>query len=345
MGIDYVLLNIIKANYSNNNMAEDKASIIADLQSTMQNELTNNFISDFDVKIGMPKYRRTAIVNFTREIVIALKDERFKEAVYDSLAVSMYTYPGECKTGDYITIKERNEDVTYLVRAKPDQRINHDKAMLLNCQFNLNILDDNGMTVRKYPIFFQDNKSRPGISERSETGVTEKSTFQAYLRHDEYSRRFVDVTGTTAAGKSNKISRILVNGLAYDVVGSDPVSMRGLLTLGLELSNKTPNDNLELGIADYYNNVTPTPSENLILGDADLWIGDTNNYNIVTNNTVTWGLTDNSVIATLGLTGINGECTVNCISNTALIGKILTLTATLDTGTKYTKIITITSRI
>ena len=44
-------------------------------------------------------------------------------------------------------------------------------------------------------MFFQDNKIDLSLRERSETGVTENSTFQAYVKHDAISRRFIDVTG------------------------------------------------------------------------------------------------------------------------------------------------------
>lgn len=350
MPIDYDYLFKLKNHYASSNVsAESKDDIIAELQSTMQTEIDNNLITEYDIRIGMSEYRRTVKVNYTKDIVVAIKDERYKEPVYDALALSIYAPPNECDSGDYITMTIRDTEDVYLVRAEPDKRRNHDKLMLLQCQYNVKILDDDGVTVHNYPMFFQDNKSRPSVSERSETGVTENSTFQAYVRHDNVSRRFIDVTGTTASGKSNKISRILIDGLAYKVVGSDPVTAKGLITLGLELDNKTPNDNLEIGIADYYNNlppITPPPVELVIECDyPDLCIGETNTYTITTNNTVTWGLSDNSVIATLGLTGVNGQCTVTCPNKTNLIGKKVTLTAYLDYGATVTKEIPIVGLI
>ena len=348
MPIDYDYLFKLKEHYGNG-VTENKDDIIAELQSTMQKEIDSNLISEFDLRIGMAEYRRIAKVNFTKEILVAIKDERFKEQIYDALALSIYTQPNECDSGDYITMTIRDTEDVYLVRAEPNKRRNHDKLMLLQCQYNVKILDDDGITTWNYPCFFSDNKSRPSLSERSETGVTENSTFQAYVRHDDISRRFIDVTGTTASGKSNKISRILIDGLAYKIDGSDPVTARGLVTLGLELDNKTPNDNLELGIADYYNNLpqpTPPPADLVINCDyADLPIGEMNTYTVDTNNTVTWGLSDNGVIAILGLTGVNGQCTVTCPYNTDLIGEIITLTAYLDYGATVTKEIPIVGLI
>jgi len=342
--IDYNYLFKLKEHYGNG-VVENRDDIITELQSNVQAEIDHNLISEYDLRIGMPEYRRIAKVNFIKEIPVAIKDERYKEPVYDALALSIYTAPNECDSGDYITMTIRDTEDTYLVRAEPDKRRNHDKLMLLECQYNVKILDDDGVTVHNYPMFFQDNKSRPQVSERAETGVTEDSTFQAYVKHDAISKRFIDVTGKTASGKSNKIQRILIDGLAYNVVGSDPVTARGLITLGLELCTKSSNDNLELGIADYYNNIAPTTPTEEIIGDSELCIGETNTYTIETNNTVTWGLTDNTVIATLGLTGVNGECKVTAKYNTNLIGKTVILTATLDYGATFTKTITITSLI
>ena len=340
MPIDYDYLFKLKEHYGNG-VVESREEIITELQTNMQKEIDSNLISEYDLRIGMPEYRRIAKVNFTKEIPVAIKDERFKEPVYDALAISIYTAPNECDSGDYISMTIRDTEDIYLVRAEPDKRRNHDKLMLLQCQYNVTILDDNGIDTHVYGLFMQDNKSRPAISERAETGVTENSTFQAYVRHDDVSRRFIDVTGTTASGKSNKISRILIDGLAYKIVGSDPISARGLITLGLELDNKLPDDNLELGIADYWNNVKQptTPSADLVINCEwdDLEINSTNTYTIDTNNIVTWGLSDNGVIATLGLTGINGQCTVTCPYDTKLIGEVVTLTAYLDYGATVTK--------
>ena len=346
MVIDYY--EALKTHYSTANVTgQDKSDLIAELQADRQNNLDNNYINEYDLRIGVPEYKRTAKVNYTKEILVAIKDERFKEQIYDALALSIYTAPNECDSGDYITMTIRDTEDVYLVRAEPNKRHNHDKLMLLQCQYNVKILGDDGVTVYNYPMFFSDNKSRPSLSERSETGVTENSTFQAYVKHDAISRRFIDVTGTKVNGQSNKISRILIDGLAYKIAGSDPVTAKGLITLGLELDNKTPYDNLELGIADYYNNL-PQPEEppaDLVINCdyADLPINETNTYTIDTNNTVTWGLSDNGVIATLGLTGINGQCTVTCPFDTKLIGKVVILTAYLDYGATVTKEIPIVS--
>ncbi len=100
-------------------------------------------------------------------------------------------------------------------------------------------------------------------------------------------------------------------------------------------------------VDDYVKNILIEPNEDLVINCEypDIQIGDTNTYTITTNNTVTWGLTNNGNGVTLGLTGINGECTVTCDFNTDLIGRVETLTAYLDYGATVTKEIPIFGRI
>lgn len=337
MPINYDYLFKLKNHY-NNGTVESKEEIVTDLQTTMEKEL-DNFIETYEVKVGMPKYNETVLKNFTTHVQdCVVVQERYKEKIYNLNSKTLWSPKNSFETGDYVTRNEAGVDETYIVRARIDRKRTYDSGFLLHCPYSIKFLDDDGIKVHTYYLAFSDNKSRPGVNERAETGVTENSTFQAYVRHDAISRRFIDTTN----GKSNKISRILIDGLAYKIVGSDPVSMKGLITLGLELSTiDSINDNLELGIADYYNNlppITPPPAELVINCDyPDLCIGETNTYTITTNNTVTWGLSDNGVIATLGLTGVNGQCTVTCPYKTNLIGKKVTLTAYLDYGATVTK--------
>ena len=172
--MDYNYLFKLKEHYGNG-VVENRDDIITELQSNVQAEIDSNLISEYDLRIGMPEYRRMVKVNYTKEIPVAIKDERFKEPVYDDLAISIYTAPNECDSGDYIAMTIRDIEELFLVRAEPNKRRNHDKLMLLHCQYNVTILDDNGIDTHVYGLFMQDNKSRPAISERAETGVDRKS--------------------------------------------------------------------------------------------------------------------------------------------------------------------------
>jgi hypothetical protein len=333
MAIDYTLLNAIKSKFSSSTvLSADKASLISEMQSNMAIELENNFINEYEVKIGMEYFKKTITVNFTDTLTVVVKQEDYAQERTILCEVN------DLATGDYVTITEDDTDYIYIVSLRPFRKSNYDSVFVSGCQYDTKILDADGKTVLNYPLSFQSNKSNPSVKEGYTSGVTENSSFEAYVKYDDITKRFV------SNADDNKITRVLVNGLAYKIIGSDPASLKGLLILGLELDEITPDDNLDLGVADYYSNVVET-SDDTITGDSDLWIGDTNTYSITTDSIVTWELTDDGVIATLLTSDTNGECTVICKSNTSLIGEIVTLTATLDTDVQYTKIITITSRI
>lgn len=336
--INYDYYNTIKALYSDKSVTnDDKNSIIADMQNTMQNELDNNFIDEYEIKINMDFYKQTVTLNFTTPIEVIIKNERFKEKVYNMNAKAMLSAPSTINVGDYITIKENNINETYISRSRVDRNKTHDESFLLHCQYDMYFLDDDGVTINRYPICIQDNKSRPGENERAESGITPNTTLQGYVKHDEISRRFIANTN----GKTNKISRVLIDGIAYTITGDDPLSLRGLLTLGLERAEvDLVNDNLELGVADYWNHVTTEQLISEIVGSDAICITDTNQYYISTNNTVTWDLSEVQGL-TLQLTDSNNICKIICAYDTSLIGKTVVLTAYLEYGATYSKVITV----
>lgn len=318
MTINYDVFRTIKEHYENLSDG-DKATMLTDLQETMQKELENNIIDEYEVKIGMEYFRKTVLVNFKDKVVAVIKKERFKEKVYNSLARVMLSPPNTMDLGDYVTIEENGIQETYISRSRVERNRTHDESNLLYCQHNVNILDDDGVTIHRYPMSFQDNKSRPNSNERADSGVTTNSTFQGYLKHDIISKRFLANTNINSS-KSNKIDRILIDGVAYRINGDDGLSLPKILTLGLEKSEIDPiNDNLELGIADYWNNVKTTPVVSEILGKDTIYITDKNTYSIVTNSVVTWNLINNLNGLTLELTENNNVCTIKCDYDTLLI--------------------------
>jgi len=283
--------DLLKTHYSVSNVnSEDRLNTISELQESTSEDLSTNYISEYDLKIGMVEFKKDITINFLTLLTVVLKQDNYKEIVYNSISKTVLCQMKALKLGDYVTVNEDDINNIYIVRAKPFRKRNYDEVFILECLNDVKILDDDGVTIYNYPISVQDNKSRPGVNERADSGVTDSSTFQAYVKYDSISRRFVDTTN----GKSNKITRILIDGIAYRIVGDDAISMgyehTGLITLGLEKDTVTSNDNLELGIADYYNNLPqPTPTSEITCEYPDLCIGETNTYTIVTNNTVTWG--------------------------------------------------------
>lgn len=307
-----------------------RTEIIKDLQDNMQYDLDNNYIDEFVIKIGMPKYRKTAILNFTTSFDCVFKTERLKEKIYNLNSRGLLTYPNIVRTGDYVTIDEDGKSVTYIVRSRIDKKSTHDYSFLLHCQNDLKILDKDGITIYNYPIASSDNKSKMGESERSDVATTLNSSYQGYVRYDNISRRFLE---DCESGK--QIKRVIINGRAYKIVGTDDITMDGLITLGLEIDQKNEGiDNLELGIADYYNNIlspTPTPSE--IIGDSEIYLGDTLEYSIDSTYPCTWSINDVGIDI---ISTNDNKCTVKCRTSTQYKGNTATLTC-ITNGQTYTK--------
>ncbi len=308
-----------------------KNQMITDMQEFIQGQFNTNYIDEFVVKIDMPKYRKIGKLNFSEEFPCIIKTERLKEKIYNLNSRGILTYPNVLRTGDYVTLNEDGVSNTYIVRSRIDEKKTHDYTFLLHCQHDIKILDKDGITIHRYPIASSDNKTKLGESERSDTATTLNSTYQGYVRYDEISRRFME---DCEAGK--QIKRVLINGRAYNIVGTDDLTMAGLITLGLEIDQKNNNDNLELGIADYYNNVSPTPTTSTIVGEDEIFLGDTQEYTIDSPYFCSWSINDVG-IDIISTDGENStKCTVKCKSSTQYKGNIATLTC-FTNGQTYIK--------
>ena len=269
------------------------------------------------------------------EFVGILRFARMKERVYNSLGREILTPHGVLNTGDYITQSFMRGDIednrTYIVRSRVDKRLKYDSTFVIECLSTVKLLDKDGVTIHTYPVVFQDNKTKMSDNTRSDIAILGNSTFQIYIRYDYITRRFVR---DCDAGK--KIKRIMIDKDVYEIVGrADIGSMRGLMTLQLkEEDTQDGIDNLELGIADYYNNIpspTPTPSE--IIGDIEIYLGDTQEYSIDSIYSCNWSINDVGI----DIISTNGNiCTLKCRTSTQYKGNIATLTC-FTNGQTYTK--------
>lgn len=306
-----------------------KNQMITDMQEFIQEQFDTNYIDTFIVRIDMPRYRKIGVLNFTDEFPCIIDTERLKEKIYNLNARGILTYPNVLRTGDYVTLNEDGKNNTYIVRSRIDEKSTHDYTFLLHCQNNLKILDSDGVTIHNFPIAVSDNKTKLGESNRSDTAITLNSSYQGYIRYDNVSRRLME---NCDSGK--QINRIMVHGRVYNIVGTDDISMDGLITLGLEIGQKNDNDNLELGIADYYNNIpspTPTPSE--IVGDIEIYLGDTQEYSIDSTYPCTWNINDVGIDI---ISTNDNRCTLKCKSSTQYKGNTAILTC-FTNGQTYTK--------
>ncbi len=309
-----------------------KDRLLQTIQSTMSNGISKNLLDEFIIKMGMPEYKKTVKRNFTKDIECLLERERMKEKVLNLNTRGLYTYPNKIETGDYITYDDGREIANYLVVSRVDRKTTHDYTLVQHCPFDNRILGSDGL-IYNYPLYPITNKTKLGVSERSDTAITLNSTFQGQIRADAISRRFVEECET---GK--RIERIIMNGIAYKIQETDTVAMKGLILLGYEKDQITTNDNIELGIPDYHNNISPTPTPSQIVGYDTIEIGGSEEYSIDTLSSWTWSLVG---IGGISITSVNNnKSVVSCNYNTSLIGHTVILKC-ITAGVTYEKSIKI----
>ena len=241
MAIDYSYYSSVNSAYSD---IHDRDTVTSEVQRAMDEDLRNNLITEFDVKIGMDFYRETVLVNFEKELDCIIKFKRMKEAVYNSSARELLCRPGGVKTGDYVqhTNKQAPYDVrNYLVRNNIDPKKGYESSFILICQHSLKWIENDDKTViHEYPVSFIDNKTMLGEKD-SKIQTTQVDVQQCFIQENEFTKRI------------GNDKRFISNGETFKVVGIDKQTINGLITLRLEKTPSTKNDNMELGIADYYN--------------------------------------------------------------------------------------------
>lgn len=156
------------------------------------------------------------------------------------------------KTGDYITHIYNGKSVNYIVESEIDREIGADKAYLLECPFSINIFDYDYTNLRQYFIALKNNNASLGVTE-SAISITANSSFDIIMKYDEHTRSFVTSTNVINGIEHAKITRVLIDGLAFNVVGVNHLISKGLLVISIESGTiDTMNDNIDLQVADYY---------------------------------------------------------------------------------------------
>ncbi|MPM22826.1 hypothetical protein SDC9_69285 [bioreactor metagenome] len=154
------------------------------------------------------------------------------------------------KTGDYVTHTFNGKTINYLVESATDTEVGCDKAYLLECPYNVNIFDYDYNNILSFPISLKNNNAKLGVTE-SAISITANSSFDIILKYDIHTRSFVKSDNLINGIVHAKITRILLDGMAFRVIGVNHLISKGLLVISIENTNITPADNLELGVADY----------------------------------------------------------------------------------------------
>lgn len=317
-----------------------KKSNLESIQERTNSLFEENYLNNFEVKIGT-FLKEKAILNFTKEIDCLIEFERMKEKVYNSNSRSIKTYPNTINTGDYVThaysYDEEKTERTYIIRSMVDRKRGYDHSFLIICQQNLTFLDKDGNIV-SYPCNFNDGRTRMTESFEKSVLIDDASTYECYVQDNEHTRMIC----TSDEKTFGQVSRFIIKGRAYKVTSVDDLTMNGLITVRLKIDKVTPNDNLELGIADYYNNVEDTvkdPIQEFVITGEDEILLDDGDYTYTINADeqyykVKWSINDINGVQMF--VDKNDSVRIRVDNNIKLKGKIIELTATID-GVDYHK--------
>lgn len=321
--------------------AIDKQHRISDIQQNANDMFDDGLVSGFEVKMGT-FLKEKAVLNFETEIECLIEFERMKEKVYNSNSRSIKTYPNTINTGDYVThsysYNENKGQRTYIIRSMVDRKRGYDHSFMIICQQELKFLDKEGNIV-SFPCNFNDSRSRMVESYEKSALVDDASTFECYIQDNEHTRMIC----TSDESGYGQISRFIIKGRAYKVTGIDDITMNGLITIRMKIDKVSPQDNLELGIADYHKlvNEEQVPEEGvefMITGENEVLLGD-GDYTYTINADeqyykVAWSIND--------ITGVhlfvdqNDSVRIRVDNNIKLKGKEIVLKATID-NVEYTK--------
>ena len=323
----------------------DKETFIKELQENTDGDLVN-FVTGFDVKIGMSFFRQTAIVidkdtGVETEISCLIEVEAGKDLIQNSVT-RLFKYSSDYvfKVGDYVkhraNFNGNAKEKIYMIDSEPIERRGYFEAYLVDCTHSFNILSKTGETVTIW-LYADDNKIIIRDSDISVIRGNDISTIWITVPDNEYTRML-----------GNEVKRVLIKGLAFKFVGTSYVNtVNGTFIMGIQTVERVEMDDLEKGIAynEYHELINPStpqppapqpPTVIEITGEDILSLGYTETY-IINADCDSWA-TDNKYVVIR--TSDKNNCTIYVEKNKSLIGKTVTLTASIG-GANYTKLITI----
>ncbi len=226
-----------------------------------QQILETKLINQYNRLYADFKLNNSLKLNLSNDIDGLIQDVKADSAnsTYKKEIITNY---GTLKTGDYITFNDTN----YIIESQIDTEIACDKAFLLECPYSIKIFDWDYNNILEYPISLKNNNARLGVAESAIT-ITANSSFDIILKYDLHTRSFIRNTVINGIEHA-KIMRVLIDNMAFSVVGVNHLISEGLLVISIENTNINPTDNLDLGVADYYTYFRETDQQ---LVDAEMF--------------------------------------------------------------------------
>jgi len=279
MGIDfnyYRRLNDLD-NVPENNGNEFTTEIL-DRVSDMYWDSEDHVVTTYDLHkrqdklIDATHQRYNSITN----IKIWAYFKKIKEPLLNSLSRGVQADIGILKAGDYLTYTDKwgNKRETYMVKSKPEPQRTYDDAYMMYCNESLKWMDIDG-NIKEYPCVVSHDKYVMGV-------------YKDVVVETEASWVVIECQANPDTLRLRSGNRFLFRPLdsnvyyVHEVVDTNPHSVEGVILIRVKASKVVPDDNLELGIADYYSRlpevVDENPVETLIVGSELLYIGSTNIY-------------------------------------------------------------------
>lgn len=227
------------------------------------------------------------------EIKGVVMSARVKDKILNSISKELLCEYNKVRRGDYIDFTyDRDEKGTmvtdtYLVVNRPAMGENYDISLMYLCENAIKLLNDVGEVVDVH-AYYENNRVRIDKVTENEFIKLKNSSYLIMIQQNEFTNRL-----------RNKVNRIMINGEVYKITGYDPFT-EGILALGLELDQLSPDDNVELGIANYYSQmeeIKPKPPEETVgqiietNGETTLCKGFENEYYLQgANGDVEWSV-------------------------------------------------------
>lgn len=291
MGIDFDFYR--KANglddIPENNGNEQNTEMIERV-SKMLKDTTPYYISTFDLYKRQNRLEIATRLRYktTDEIGIHVYYKKIKEPTLNSLARGLYADHNTLKAGDYITYTDGYSGIreTYIIRNKPESKRTYEDAFMMFCNREIRWVDENKQVI-KYPALVSHDKYIIGVEDE---GFFETEGSWVIM--------MIQANPDTLKINTNDRFLLLATGddmyTAHEVVDTNPHAIEGMIFVKVRTVKVTPDDNLELGIANYYSKMGEVivPDDSEVLGQYQLLLGDTNKYSVSGVNLLdyTWTL-------------------------------------------------------
>ena len=327
---------------STHNCSGDKESFIKELQDNTSGDLVN-YVTAFDIKIGMDFFRQTAIVidkdtYKETEIPCLIEVEAGKDLIQNSVT-RLFKYSSEYtfKVGDYVrhrvSFNDTAKEKVFMINSEPIEKRGYYEAYLVECSHSFNMLTKTGEVVTVW-LYADDNKIIIRDSSISVIRDNDISTIWTTVPDNEYTRML-----------GNEVKRVLIKGLAFKFVGASYVnSVNGTFVIGIQTVGINEMDNLETGIAynEYHELIkpeeptqTPEPPTSTVIeisGKDTIGLKYTQTYTI-NANCDSWSVSNSNIEI---IKSDASSCKIYVADKKSLIGKVIKLTATVD-GVDYVK--------